>query len=485
LNLRPIAADLESRRKVFEDAFASFAKHFGKKMPVGVTPDLSAAELEDAFYIHAAALLAYRGELDRDLPVQRKQVLELIMKRERLLWNDTVVGHPDLPDALSGEPIEEAATQLTLASLNDGVTRERAVSLLASCANLVGIDAPVLGKIADIFHLLYPGPVSVNGVTPDPVGTFFLSEAADNLVAEAAAKLDGGEAANALTKVNWVAQEWPDSGRRKLALAFAANPEKLLPLTIDVAIESGDPIGQVASEYLAKNASTGLAQRLKPAIPYPTTALRELGEVVESILHDAVSGDDETARAERAARASDLSVRLSDLGRREAALVANEEAAEIYRALAADRPDAFRPNLAASLNNLSAHLSDLGRREEALAANEEAVEIRRALAAERPDAFRPDLAASLGARGAVLRGLERHGEAAESFADALRTLSPQFLDLPQAFAALTQSLVRIYLESIQQAGTQPDTDWLEPVLQKLQDIGAIEVGETDDGEATS
>ena len=49
LNLRPIAADLESRRKVFEDAFASFAKHFGKKMPVGVTPDLAAAELEDAF----------------------------------------------------------------------------------------------------------------------------------------------------------------------------------------------------------------------------------------------------------------------------------------------------------------------------------------------------------------------------------------------------------------------------------------------------
>jgi hypothetical protein len=64
-------------------------------------------------------------------------------------------------------------------------------------------------------------------------------------------------------------------------------------------------------------------------------------------------------------------------------------------------------------------------------------------------------------------------------------LSPQFLDLPQAFAALTQSLVRIYLEPIQQAGTQPDTDWLEPVLQKLPDIGAIEVGETDDGEATS
>ena len=44
---------------------------------------------------------------------------------------------------------------------------------------------------------------------------------------------------------------------------------------------------------------------------------------------------------------------LSDLGRREAALQAAEEAAALYRELARARPDAFTPDLAGSLNNLA------------------------------------------------------------------------------------------------------------------------------------
>ena len=46
----------------------------------------------------------------------------------------------------------------------------------------------------------------------------------------------------------------------------------------------------------------------------------------------------------------------------------------IRRDLARARPEAFTPNLAGSLNNLANRLSDLGRREEALAAAQEAVE---------------------------------------------------------------------------------------------------------------
>ena len=42
-----------------------------------------------------------------------------------------------------------------------------------------------------------------------------------------------------------------------------------------------------------------------------------------------------------------------------------------------------------SLTNLGPHLFDLGRREEALAASQEAVDLYRRLAAERPDAFLP------------------------------------------------------------------------------------------------
>ena len=78
------------------------------------------------------------------------------------------------------------------------------------------------------------------------------------------------------------------------------------------------------------------------------------------------------------------STRLADLGRREEALAAIEEAVTIYRELAEARPDAFLPDLATSLNNQSDCLADLGRREEALAAIEEAVTIYRELAGPAP-----------------------------------------------------------------------------------------------------
>jgi tetratricopeptide (TPR) repeat protein len=99
------------------------------------------------------------------------------------------------------------------------------------------------------------------------------------------------------------------------------------------------------------------------------------------------------------------SLALRELGRREDALAAAEEAVRLYRALAAARPDAFAPNLAASLNNVANGLSALGRREDALAAAEEAVRLRRGLAAARPDAFTPDLALSLNNVAAMLGNL--------------------------------------------------------------------------------
>ncbi|WP_367281031.1 tetratricopeptide repeat protein [Thermoflexus sp.] len=101
---------------------------------------------------------------------------------------------------------------------------------------------------------------------------------------------------------------------------------------------------------------------------------------------------------------------LSDLGRREEALQAAQEAVHLYRQLAAHHPDAFLPDLAGSLTNLGAMLSALGRHEEALQATQEAVQIRRQLAAQHPQAFLPDLARSLGAYGLVLMSSGRADE---------------------------------------------------------------------------
>jgi hypothetical protein len=72
-----------------------------------------------------------------------------------------------------------------------------------------------------------------------------------------------------------------------------------------------------------------------------------------------------------------LATRLSELGRREEALKAAEEAADLYRALAATRPEAFTRNFGISLNTLSDILSQLGRQQEAAALREEIARVRR------------------------------------------------------------------------------------------------------------
>jgi tetratricopeptide (TPR) repeat protein len=79
-----------------------------------------------------------------------------------------------------------------------------------------------------------------------------------------------------------------------------------------------------------------------------------------------------------------------------------------------------------SLNNQALRLADLGRREEALAAIEEAVTTYRQLAAARPDAFLPDLAMSIRNRAHILRALGRDPEAvqAQAEADAIQSSVP-------------------------------------------------------------
>jgi tetratricopeptide (TPR) repeat protein len=87
------------------------------------------------------------------------------------------------------------------------------------------------------------------------------------------------------------------------------------------------------------------------------------------------------------------------------------EAVALYRELTARNPDAFQPDLARSLNNLSVVLSNLGQREAALEATREAVELYRALATRNPDASQSNLAAGLEHLDIRLGELGRHDEA--------------------------------------------------------------------------
>jgi tetratricopeptide (TPR) repeat protein len=177
---------------------------------------------------------------------------------------------------------------------------------------------------------------------------------------------------------------------------------------------------------------------------------------------------------------NNLSNRLAALGRREDGLVAIEQAVDIRRKLADARPDAFLPDLAGSLNNLSLRLADLGRREDALEAIEQAVDIRRKLADARPDAFLPDLAGSLANQSNRLAHLGRHEDARQSIEDAVRIYAPFFLRLPEAFVDWMRRMVRLYRARCEDAGTEPDTELLEPIERAL---ARLEAGHPQAGEA--
>ena len=182
-------------------------------------------------------------------------------------------------------------------------------------------------------------------------------------------------------------------------------------------------------------------------LPLQSLALMELSlaiamrraHLAQKLLHaaDAAAGvppeERESILNHVAARVGTLGIRLSNLGRREDALAASQEAVEIYRRLAHARPDAFLPDLATSLNNLSVDLSNLGRREDALAASQEAVEIYRRLAHARPDAFLPDLATSLNNVSVYLSNLGRREDALAASQEAVEIYRRLAHARPDAF----------------------------------------------------
>jgi hypothetical protein len=114
-----------------------------------------------------------------------------------------------------------------------------------------------------------------------------------------------------------------------------------------------------------------------------------------------------------------------------------------------------------SLHNIGSMLSDLGRREEARAASQEALAIRRRLAEARPDAFLPELATSLGVVSEILAGLSRRAEAAQAAQHALQILAPFVERYPAKFGELAREIVRDVLSYCNAASEAPDNALLE------------------------
>ena len=235
-------------------------------------------------------------------------------------------------------------------------------------------------------------------------------------------------------------------------------------------------VGGRLATVLKDEGDLGFILQLLDALPEQSLGLAEFAaEMTKYALErlKANSDDDIGSISEVARLSGNLSVRHSELGQREAALSAAQEAVELYRKLSRERPDAFTPDLAGSLNNLAKMLSDLGQREAALSTAQEAVELYRKLSRERPDAFTPDLARSLGALGQILR-VDEPLKARDCFAEGIKTLTPAFLRYPTGLAGLMGALAGEYLATAEQLGEAPDEALLAPVVEVFTQLQADE-----------
>jgi tetratricopeptide (TPR) repeat protein len=268
---------------------------------------------------------------------------------------------------------------------------------------------------------------------------------------------------------------------RAAATALQRTSQVLVRTAQDFAAAGRDePVRWLYAIAQATEADLGALMTIANALPHQTMALRELAVELTQSLADRLrivvtSGEAaDGARSALSASLSNLGVRLGDLGRREEALAASQEAVDIRRRLAQSRPDAFLPDLASSLNNAGAMLSNLGRREEALAASQEAVDIDRRLAQSRPDAFLPDLATSISVMSDVLAALDRHREGAQAATQALEILAPFVERYPQTYQGLARTIGADILRYSEAAGQRPDDALLARVARVLGNDEAVE-----------
>ena len=219
---------------------------------------------------------------------------------------------------------------------------------------------------------------------------------------------------------------------REVALRLARRALRERPFlwkeALDVALTQGGPLGPALEALIESGATLPLGE-IDDAIPAGHPALAGAALAATRRLADSA----EPGPGQRAYWANRLSIRLSDVGERKAALVAAREAVELYRGLAEASPQAYMPALAASLNNLAAFLSGVGERGEALVAAREAVEVYRVLAEASPQAYMPDLAMSLNNLAIRLSEVGERGEAEEMAREAVEAYRVLAEASPQAY----------------------------------------------------
>ena len=214
-----------------------------------------------------------------------------------------------------------------------------------------------------------------------------------------------------LTSLNRLASRRPQS-ENLLRELFDGRVEELALAALEVAVESGDPIGRILADYVEEMSSElrravmewSNAGANRFSVPLREVALAATRRLLEERLAEGAESTAER-RAKIAALQLNLGLRLGGLGHWEEAVESIRRAVDTYRA---EKADSFSAGLASSLTHLSEALGELGRPEESFEAANEAVEIFRQLSTAEP--VQVDLANSITELSRSLKGLGRYEE---------------------------------------------------------------------------
>ena len=335
-------------------------------------------------------------------------VEDRLLRHEYRYWRECAAVAGLRPPALSEATLFDA---LAAAILLGADTRQDADRLLSRLPTLNDQSLDRRNTVRDWIAQLYPSVDTRpwGQLQPDRLAERFVGTrlyATPDLLDPLLAAATNTQIAQLLTVYGRAAHHNAFAGRLDQHLSGLciryADVLALPAIEVATQIEAPDPLITALRQLTADpetgiDTLTAMSGRLPPTSHHLAEWAAELTQRLVDEYRRYATPDPDAFLPDLAGSLNNLSNRLGELGQREDALAAIEEAAQVYRELAVARPDAFLPDLAASLNNLSNRLGELGQREDALAAIEEAAQVYRQLAARWPDVYQPDLDQSVAA----------------------------------------------------------------------------------------
>ena len=394
--------------RMYRRAVQQFSDKLNRAVPTDVeVPDYLG---DTALDVVLRAWLAVCGDNDgaQEAMPTREKLYDKVLSIEFARWHK----EPKLGDISRKQMRQAAATLSLLAPSQDEDTVDDVLSRLPEWSQ----EHLLRSRFAELLvqSLLRDDGAESVSLRPDPVAEHLILEVFGKkpellvrVLPQDPAKVPGLDDPDADDSIVTRALEMGQQARnacvtltrassldREVALRLARRALRKRPFlwkeALDVALTQGGPLASALEALIESGATLPLGE-IDDAIPIGHPALA--GAALAATRRLATSA--ERSPEQQAHWADKLSIRLSDVGERKAALEAAREAVRLRRALVEESPTVYTPDLAMSLNSLANILSEVGERNEALGAAREAVELYRALVEESQVAYTPNLAMSL------------------------------------------------------------------------------------------